>query len=89
MVPGALSGLIEAMPSLPWDTCQSRQMADPALLEEGRLYTDPSSPGHLLEEWKDSSPPLASHKDSETSRGKRRAVPTFWFKNSLTSEIDP
>lgn len=89
MVPGALGGLIQAMPSLPWDTCQSRQRADPALLEEGRLYPDPSSPGHLLEEWMDSSSPLASRKDSETSRGKCSTVPTFWFKNSLTSEIDP
>ena len=76
--------------SLPWDAYQSCQLAGPTLLEEKahRLYTDPSSPGRPLVERKDPCSPLASHKDSETSRGKCRAVPTLWFKNALTSEID-
>lgn len=69
---------------------QSCQLAGPALLEEkaDRLYTGPPSPGHLLVERKDPCSPLASHKDSETSRGKCRAVPTLWFRNALTSKID-
>lgn len=48
MAPGAPGGLSQVMPSLSWDTCQGCQLADPTLLEEGRMYPDSSLPGHLL-----------------------------------------
>lgn len=39
MAPGALGGLSQVMPSLPQDTCQGCQPADPTFPEQSRIYT--------------------------------------------------
>lgn len=87
--PWGSCGRCHFMPSLPQNTSQGSQLADPTVPEEGRMYPDLSSPGHLLVEGKTYCSPFTSHKDSETARGKRTAVPTFWCKSSLTSEVSP
>lgn len=48
MAPGALGGLSQVMPSLPQDTYQDRQPADPTLPEQSRMYTGPLPPGISL-----------------------------------------
>lgn len=85
---GAPGGLSQVVPSLPQGTCQG--------LSAGRLHTlgrrqnilQLSSSGISLS----SGRPPAPHScllRTQRHPDKCMAVPTFWFKSSLTSEISP